>query len=294
MWKRLGARAGIVALFVTVASCPKPVDQNINSGEDAWYKDAVDLELDKKGHGRDVDKVTYPGGDRVDWKRVELPDGFEGTLKIKLRFTPPRPGLDLAYIVYDSSLRRVARAKPSPDSGTRAKKVSIKNARGRYYIQVYAPRRTDAADYVLTVELSGERAGPKQVGRDAGIDVDDPPVLPVVDPSIYADAGVGRRRVDATPPPDAAVDAAPKRVIDGSITNRVLLTAKRVKITINRGDNFGIKRGWKGAVLQGDTGVPMAGGDFTVSKVTKKESTATVTLSIDQVKTNTKVQIFEP
>ena len=290
MWKRLG----IIAVLVSAASCPKPVDQNINSGEDAWYKDAVDIELDNKGHGRDVDKVTYPGGDRVDWKRVELPEGLEGTLKIKLRFTPPRPGLDLAYIVYDSKFRRVARAKPSPDRGTRTKKLSIKDARGRYYIQVYAPRRTDAADYVLTVEFSGKPAGVKSLVLDAGINVDDPPTLPAVDPSIYADAGVGRPRIDATPPPDAAVDAAPKRIIDGLIINRVVATTKRVKITINRGDNFGIKRNWKGHVLQRDTGAPLAGGEFTIGKVTKRESEATVTLSIDQVEANTNVQIFEP
>lgn len=286
---------GLVAL---VASCPRPIDQDINSGDDAWYRGAAEVELDKDNEAEVVDRVTYPGGDRVDWHRVDLPPGYVGTLKVKLRFTTPRSGLDVAYIVYDRNFRRVARAKPSPRSSQRTKKVRVSDAEDRYYIQVYAPRRTDAADYRLFIEFDGELAGGSgSGGPDAGvggINVAPPPVLPAVDPGLYADAGTGggKKRPDAAPPPDAAMPDAAPILIDGKITNRAKATAGRVVITINRGKNYGIQRGWKGHVLSGSTNQPLPGGDFIVKKVTNTECEARVNLTINQVNANKRVQIW--
>jgi hypothetical protein len=291
MWNRVG----ILGLCALMASCPKPVDQDINSGEDAWYKGAPTIELDKDGEGEVVDRVTYPGGDRVDWHRIDLPDGYRGLLKVKIKFTTPRPGLDVAYIVYDRDFRRKGRAKPAPKRRQRTKKVRVPDAEGRYYVQVYAPRREDAADYVLSIEYEGvavDDGGSGDDDDDDGYDVDDPPVLPAVDPGLYADAGVGKPRPDAAPIPDAAPPDAAPILIDGKIVNRSKASAGRVVITINRGSSYGIKRGWKGHVLSGSTMQPLPGGDFVVKKVTRSECEARVTLTVQQVDSNKRVQIW--
>ena len=66
------ARAAMVALMLggialLVSACPKTVPQDSKSGEDAKPKGAKAITLDNnEGSARGI--VTYPGGDRVDWK----------------------------------------------------------------------------------------------------------------------------------------------------------------------------------------------------------------------------------
>ena len=33
--------------------------------------------------------VTYPGGDRVDWKQIDLPEGKKGRLDLQMTYTTP-------------------------------------------------------------------------------------------------------------------------------------------------------------------------------------------------------------
>ena len=92
-----GLALGLAILF-TVSSCARNVVQDSKSGEDSKEKGAKPMTLDNgeaKAHGI----VTYPGGDRVDWKMVELPS--RGTMDIKLQWQPPRPGLQLSFDVFD-------------------------------------------------------------------------------------------------------------------------------------------------------------------------------------------------
>src|SRR5262245_64195004 len=86
------------ALLLTVAACPKMVPQDEHTGADGKPKGAKKIALENgEGKGRGI--VTYPGGDRVDWKLIELPKDKTGTLTLKLSWTPPRPGLDLSFAV---------------------------------------------------------------------------------------------------------------------------------------------------------------------------------------------------
>src|SRR5258705_6939307 len=94
-----GLALGLAILF-TVSSCARNVVQDSKSGEDAKEKGAKPMLLDN-GEAKASGIVTYPGGDRVDWKLVELPDKKMGALDIKLQWTPPRPGLQLAFDVFD-------------------------------------------------------------------------------------------------------------------------------------------------------------------------------------------------
>src|ERR1041385_3266385 len=64
---------GCLATLLVLASCAHNVPQDSNTGEDGKEKGAKPVTLEN-GEGRATGIVTYPGGDRVDWKLLELPD----------------------------------------------------------------------------------------------------------------------------------------------------------------------------------------------------------------------------
>src|SRR5215468_7790589 len=106
----VGPRGCLVGLMILAASCAHNVPQDSNSGNDVKQKGAKTITLEN-GEGKSSGIVTYPGGDRVDWKLVELPDKQRGTLDVKLAWTPPRPGLQLAFDVFDEWNRPVVQSQ---------------------------------------------------------------------------------------------------------------------------------------------------------------------------------------
>lgn len=154
-------RARFIALSVVIAalaSCASNVPQDKKSGEDARIKGAKPIILEEN-EGRAKGIVTYPGGDRVDWKLVEIPEKKRGSLNIKLEWTSPRPGLQLGFDVFTEWNEQIASS--SKKSGKRARTKStrgrrtltVENARGKMYIRVYSLERGDAGQYRLTVEF---------------------------------------------------------------------------------------------------------------------------------------------
>jgi hypothetical protein len=296
LWS-LGPLLGLLALG---AGCPRNVPQDESSGKDFRNKGAKKIELEE-GEGRVRDIVTYPGGDRVDWKVVELPKDITGTLEVKLQWQPPRPGLDLAFDVYDEYFHRVERAKPSPGTGDRSKRVKVKNASGKYYVQVYAPRRTDAGRYVLSLRFRERDAGPS-ADELLGM-IDDPPPLPaVVEPKEKTPEEIAaeeaervrveeERRIAAEKnAQDAATFAELNKPVYARIT-RTQRSAGGVIITINAGQNRQVDKGWTGVVLAAEGKNALPGGEFTIIRVTKQEAIAKVQLSIDQVRANPRVEL---
>lgn len=154
------ARAAMVAatlcgIALLVSACPKNVPQDSKSGEDAKPKGAKPLTLENnEGTARGI--VTYPGGDRVDWKVIELPKDQTGALKLTLKWTPPRPGLDLSLNVLNEWNREVGSAKPNKRRNSRKtrKVITVEGAKGKYFIAVYASERGDAGKYTLAAEFA--------------------------------------------------------------------------------------------------------------------------------------------
>jgi hypothetical protein len=142
------------------AACAHNVPQDAATGPDGKPKGAKPLAFENgeaKGHGI----VTYPGGDRVDWKLIELPDKQRGTLDIKLTWVPPRPGLQLAFDLFDEWNQPVlASKKSSKKSAGRSRSATLPSAKGKYYLRVFAVGRGDAGTYKLTVDFKQEVAGP--------------------------------------------------------------------------------------------------------------------------------------
>lgn len=293
---------------LALSGCSKNVAQDSRSGKDYRNRGAQTIKLeDGVGQSR-KDVVTYPGGDRVDWKVFEIGGGPEpdkdppkegepppppvttGTLKVQLRWSPPRPELDLAFDVYDQYLHRIARAKPTPGSGKRSKKVTIKDAGpGKYYVQVYASTRADAGTYRVKVEFK-PGADVVAVASDTPGAVPDPPTLPAI-PEV---AEAPPETPPTTPPITPTVEQPPAaQPVRARVSKYEVSGGGTLVITIDKGKNAGVAAGWKGQVL-GGSGQPVRGGDFTVSKVTGGEAQGKVSLSVDQIKTNNKVLLTPP
>ena len=177
--KSVGARriATALALLLATATCARNVSQDAKSGPDGKAKGAKELTFDNN-EARATGIVTYPGEDRVDWKSITLPEKKRGTLDIKLTWTPPRPGLQLAFDVFDEWNRPVGDSKRQSKKRSRGRirTATIPDARGKYLIRVYAVGRGDAGKYRLTIEFkdSGDMAGGVDLTK---LEIPDPPKL---------------------------------------------------------------------------------------------------------------------
>src|SRR6185436_14047115 len=127
----------IGAALGAALSCAHNVGQEANSGNDGKQKGAKTIVLEN-GEGKSSGIVTYPGGDRSDWKLIELPDKQRGTLEIKLAWTPPRPGLQLAFDVFDEYNQPIASsAKTSKKRAKgRTRSATVEGAKGKYFVRV--------------------------------------------------------------------------------------------------------------------------------------------------------------
>jgi hypothetical protein len=326
----LGIRSAIVLVAALgFGACARNVVQDSASGKDAKYKGAKKIKVENdEGRARDI--VTYPGGDRVDWKLVELPEGKKGTLDVRVKWQPPRPGLDLAFEVYDQYFQRVGRAKPSPGSGKRSKRAKVNGAEGKMYLMVYAPERGDAAKYTVTVRFKERKAGMVLDASTIDKEILDPPVLPAIpegDAAAVAGPGAGvppggggaGAPVGAgggLPPgggapmdptmgqgggaaggggqAGAGAGGGATTVAAGPIGGTIVaqqIQGDFVIITINRGKSSGVGQGWKGQILQSGTKKPLVNGSFTVIKVTERQSISKVKLSLDAINANRDVTL---
>ncbi len=155
--------------------CARNVKQDAATSPDGKLAGAKELELDN-GQVRDTGIVTYPGGDRVDWKKVELPAKHRGALDITLSWTPPRPGGELAFDVFDSFNARIGGSKRKQARGY-SRRISINDAHGTYFIRVYAVGRKDAGRYRLGIDFDGREP---LVADPRNIQVSELPKLPDV------------------------------------------------------------------------------------------------------------------
>ncbi len=159
MLGKSGCAALSFAILVSL-SCAHNVPQDKATGPDGKIKGAKALTLEN-GEAKANGIVTYPGGDRVDWKLIELPEKQSGSLDIRLQWTPPRPGLQLAFDVFDEWNTPIVSSKKTGKkrSTSRVRTATIDGAKGKYFIRVYAVNRGDAGKYKLTVDFKEQTGG---------------------------------------------------------------------------------------------------------------------------------------
>jgi len=139
---------GALAVAALAAGCQKVVKQDSATGEDGKSTGAVVLPLENnEAVGRGI--VTYPGGDRVDWRLLELPTDAAGDLEITLTWKPPRPKLRLGFDLWDEWGKQLGTFEGKKNSSKYKVTGTLAGARGKTFVRVYAVGRGDAGTYKL-------------------------------------------------------------------------------------------------------------------------------------------------
>jgi hypothetical protein len=303
---------GIAICVVAAIGCANNVPQDRMTGPDGRPKGAKPIVLEN-GEGATKGVVTYPGGDRIDWRVIELPTGKKGRLDLQMKWITPRPGLQLGFDVFDQWNHPVANAKGSKG---RVREAFVGDARGKYFVRVYAKRRGDAGAYKLAVAFKEDlEVKPVDLGE-----IPDPPRLPQVPgapcetfdprdlecknvcppgaqgappnwkPCILAGLQQGPPPpppVAPPPPPPPAPKPIKARVI------KVDVSGDTVIITLSAGSDMGVDKNWTGQVMRGDTLNPLVGGKITIIRVDKQRTIAKVPLTTDLVTSNP-IVIMQP
>jgi hypothetical protein len=178
--KSAGPALLVIGAFALLSGgCPHNVPQDSATGDDGKVKGAKPINMEN-GEGKAKGIVTYPGGDRVDWKLIDLPPNMRGQIDLKLQWAPPRPGLQLAFDVFDEYNAPVVQSKRTSKkrSTSRVRTATIDNAKGKYFIRVYAVGRGDAGAYKLTVDFK-EVNGPIALDLSK-VEIPEPPKLAAI------------------------------------------------------------------------------------------------------------------
>lgn len=307
-----------VGFLFALAGCAHNVAQDKATGPDGRQQGALPVAM-QEGEGKAHGVVTYPGGDRVDWKLIELPAGQKGTLDLQLEYQTPRPGLQVAFDVFDQWNTPVSKA--SRPKG-RIRMTTIDNAEGKYWIRIYAPKRGDAGSYALLASFQ-----PTDDGKPKGpIVVPDPPKLPAVpevepdclefDPKIKAcqkvcpelGAPPGWKacadKVKAEEQQKAAEEAAkaeaerqknkPKPMDKRIISAVVEGGETKVVIAIGTQTQPLLDTTWRAELLSTATGKPLQGGAVTLVRIGATQTVAKVKLTTDIVNQNLTVRLTPP
>jgi hypothetical protein len=292
---------GIAIACVAAIGCANNVPQDRMTGPDGRVKGAKPIKLEE-GEANVTGIVTYPGGDRVDWKVLELPAGKKGRLDFAMKWTTPRPGLQLNFDVFDQWQNPVANAKGSRG---RVRDTFINDAKGKYFVRVYAKGRGDAGAYRLAVAFKEE-----EVAKPLPpIEIPDPPRLPDVPgaPCAVFDASdpecknvcpagfappnwkaCGTDTPPVPPPPPTTITPPPPPPPD-PIKARIIkadVQGTDTVIIIPYGKIHRVTPSWTGTVMRGDTAAPLVGGSFKIYRVDEQRSYAKVKLTTDQVNAN--------
>jgi hypothetical protein len=67
-----------------------------------------------------------------------------------------------------------------------------------------------------------------------------------------------------------------------------------ILITVKAGSYQGVDDTWRAEVLDGQTDLPLAGGEIQIVKVSEEKTTGNVTLTLQQVQANTRVRLLPP
>jgi len=203
----------IVGLVVT-SGCPHNVNQDVASGPDAKITGAKTLKI-AQSSVKESGIVTYPGGDRVDWKAIELPSGKHGRLDVTLTYSTPRPGLKVSFDVYDKFRMRVDEQHVAYKTEKHTRTASLVDVSDKVFVRVYAPKRGDAGKYQLTASFV-EAEAPIDLSKLA---LPAPPPLPEVDkpctPDTWARGKKGCEDICPTTQPPHSHIAACEKTCDG-------------------------------------------------------------------------------
>ena len=297
------------AWVIVLGACAHDVPQDRATGPDGRIKGARPIALEH-GEGRARDVVTYPGGDRIDWKVIELPEGKSGRLDLQMTYTTPRPGLRVTFDVFDQWHTPIAAALGGRG---RTRSARITEARGRYFVRVYAPRRGDAGSYKLVAAFQEDV--PPIIFNPLTMDVPPPPKLPAVpeppstcevfsaaDPACQDRCPPGAPPqwrgcvAPATTPPPVVAPTPP--VVPAPVAEPIVARVLKIDVvdsslvvTVGAGKDHGVDMTWKAAVLRGTSSRPLPGGGATLVRVDRRVTVLKVKLPGDLLRENPTIRL---
>ena len=236
--RRIAATALLAATLLS-AGCasrrpplsPAPPDPEAKSGPDARRSGAIPIRVRQ----RVADEVSFPGGDRTDWKSLAL--DRTGSLLLDLRWDEPGSDLDLA--VFDAVGGRIDGSPIESRPGRKRRRASI-GAPGSCFVRIQAIRPGDRSTYVLEATWQDE-----VVSRGDGVRTRTRP-----------------RRENRGPAMRSVGEAVQGRIVSSYRESGSLV------LHIDKGANAGIRPGQSGSVLEGPAGEsPVEGGALSVTHV---------------------------
>lgn len=301
-------------LVILCVACANNVPQDRKTGPDGKVKGAQEVSL-KDGSATIRGIVTYPGGDRIDWKKIVLPENAKGTLDLKMTYTTPRPDLKATFDVFDQWYQPI---QQTASGRGRNKNMTIGKAKGTYFVRVYAPRRTDAATYVIEASFEPDIVIDTDMSK---VQVPDPPKLasvPDPDPDCLvaydaanpackdkcapgspknhkgcqAPPGPDQPPVVVTPPPPPP---EVKKPVVARVMKPEVQADGTIIVTIGAGSDHGVDKDWKaGSLLRGDSRDPnqkLSGATLTIIRVDRRTTIAKLRPGItsDVLKENSNV-----
>ena len=311
---------GVSALFAMSAlfACGGPQVPDHDGYRSKWKKrweKPKKLELDEDLEAEIDGELSYPKRKRVRWFMVELPE--DGELKIDLQSSPlgaaaeeddedAEDPFDVGFELYNASYKQLLRAdQAEDDAGDRKKtRTAYELLAGEYLIHVYLQRRIDEAEYTLRVKfqrgsVEPQTNFPKEVAFIENLAVvpaiDDAPPPPKPKPKCRGRKCKRKkkrtRKRDKENPEPAAEPAT------GSMKAKITVVRAQgsggTEITLNRGSNHGVAKGWKGKLVT-KKGKAIPGGSFKIRSVKTNSSKAKVSVSADAVKQAGRARLEAP
>jgi len=227
-----------------------------------------------------------------------------------MSWTTPRPGLKVAFDVFDQWNIPVVNASSNARTG-RMRSATIDRAKGKYLVRIYAPKRGDAGAYTMSAAFTPEPP-PPDPGWLTKLEINGPPKLPDVppppstcathdpyDPVCATICAPGAPmtwkgcQAPVTPPPPVVEPVVVVKTPDPVLARvlRVDITPAGLEVTVGAGSEQGVSKTWRPSVLRGETSSPLAGGGGTIIKVNKRTTVIRVSLTSDVVNANPNIRL---
>ncbi len=282
---------GGVALLVACGTPPKPVLPEANSGPDATWQKPQKLEIDPDTlEGEASDMVSFPQGDRSDWRRFKAPGDGELTFTLKVR--PTKPGLDVNFKVLDETYHVLGTGKG--DKGGRKKLTVTDVDASKYYVVVYAPDKMDAGSYSIKAKfkpidkpvVGGGPAPaveivpmPSRLAAVPGADIKgrkpSKPRVPKEPKEPKEPTPVKEPKEPKDPPED------PSKKVTASIIDLRAGSSGTI-LTLNKGASSNLAVGAKGYIIT-RKGKSLSGGSVTLTTVNDGSSLGSTSASLDSI-----------
>ena len=134
---------GLMALGLFLSACKVRPDEK--SGGDEERHKAKPLKVGES----QSDSVDYKGGDRTDWKVIELED--TGILTIEVALDNPKT--NVSVFLFDKYGKQVAKVVHTKDDENPLIRLIADAVPGRYFVRIQAEHESDKTGYSINAKL---------------------------------------------------------------------------------------------------------------------------------------------